>query len=61
MNYHPMRKNKSGSHCRSCWFTLLGIFPLDEEFGRKRKHDEAMGFTQQQEKDENKNPTIPKT
>jgi len=31
MNYHPMGKTKSGSHCRSCWFTLLGTFPLDEE------------------------------
>jgi hypothetical protein len=56
-----MGKTKSGSHCRSCWFTLLGIFPLDEELEGSENMMKQMGFTQPQEKDENKNPTIPKT
>jgi hypothetical protein len=48
------------SQCRSCWFTLLGIFPLDERIGRKLKHDEAMGFTQSQEKEGKKKSHNPK-
>ncbi len=37
------------------------VYSLLMKIGRKPKHDEAMGFTQPQEKEGKKNPTIPKT
>jgi hypothetical protein len=56
-----MGKTKSGSQCRSCWFSLLGIFPLDEELEGSENVMKQWVLPNSRKKKKKKNLTIPKT
>jgi hypothetical protein len=53
-----MGKTKSGSQCRSCWFTLLGVFPFEEDLEGSKNMMKQWVLPNPRKKKKNKNPTI---